>query len=106
MEYAVIAYDATDEGALERRMAVRESHMDVVKGLREQGHMIHGGALLDDAGKMIGSIIIADFPTRDAFDAWLNNDPYVTGNVWKDIQVVPFKTAPAFLGNIPKPVAH
>ncbi len=104
MEFAVIAYDATDEGALDRRMAVRDAHMALIKSLREKGNMIHGGALLDDAGKMIGSIIISDFPTREAFDEWYRQDPYVTGNVWKDVQVFPFKTAEHFRDNIRQPV--
>ncbi len=104
MEFAVIAYDGTDEGAQERRMAVREAHMKVVEDLRRKGHMVHGGALLDDGGRMIGSIITCDFPNREAFDNWLNNDPYVTGGVWQDIRVIPFKTAPPFVSNIPVPV--
>lgn len=103
MEFAVIAYDGKDDEAMNRRLAVRDNHMCLVESLRAKGHMIHGGALLDEDGKMIGSIIICDFPTRKAFDAWFNQDPYVTGNVWQDIQVVPFRTAPPFVGNIPKP---
>jgi uncharacterized protein len=105
MEFAIIAYDGKDEEALNRRLAARESHMKLVESLRAKGHMIHGGAILDDNGKMIGSIIICDFPSREAFDNWFNQDPYVTGNVWQDIQVVPFRTAPPFVDNIPKPVA-
>src|SRR5690606_5047096 len=101
MEFAVIAYDGKDADAPARRQAVREAHMEVIRGLRQQGHMIHGGALLDDDGNMIGSIIISDFPTREAFDAWYQNDPYITGNVWQDVQIVPFRTAPSFVGNIP-----
>jgi uncharacterized protein YciI len=99
MEFTVIAYDGTDKGALERRMAVREAHLQVVASLRE--HMIHGGAILDDDGNMVGSIMITNFPDRAAFDAWFQNDPYITGNVWQDVTVVPFKTAPSFVGNIP-----
>lgn len=100
MEFAVIAYDGTDEGAMERRMAVREAHLKVVASLRE--HMIHGGAILNDEGQMIGSIMITQFPDRAAFDEWFNNDPYITGNVWQDVKVVPFRTAPSFVGNIPQ----
>ena len=107
MQYAVIAYDGTDEEALERRMKVRDAHMQyVVDTRRTKGHLIHGGALLDDTDKMIGSILIVDFPDQQSFDNWYNNDPYVKGNVWQNVQIIPFKTAPAFVGNIPKgPVA-
>lgn len=103
MEFLVIAYDGDDDKALERRMAVREDHMKLVEKLRAQGNMIHGGAILDDDGKMIGSIVVCDFPTQEAFDAWLASDPYVTGDVWQDIQVTPFRTAPPFVDNIRKP---
>ena len=43
---------------------------------------------------MIGSSALLDFPDRAAFDKWLNNDPYVTGDVWRDITVHPFRVAP------------
>lgn len=100
MEFAIIAWDGQDEGALERRLSVREKHMAMVE--RYRPHMVHGGAMLDDAGRMIGSILIVQFPDREAFDAWYSQDPYVTGNVWQDVQVVPFRTAPPFATNIPQ----
>ena len=105
MEFAVIAYDGDDEKAMERRMAVREAHMKLVEGLRAKGTLIHGGAILDDDNQMIGSIVICDFENREALDVWLQSDPYVTGDVWQDIQVMPFKTAPPFVDNIRKPAA-
>lgn len=99
MEFAVIAFDGQDEDAQERRMSVRDAHLKLVASLRQ--HMIHGGAILDDEGRMIGSIMITNFPDRAAFDAWFNQDPYITGGVWQNVQVLPFKTAPSFVGNIP-----
>ena len=52
-----------------------------------------GGAILDDAGGMIGSVLITEFPTRADLDAWLAADPYVTGAVWERLEVKPFRTA-------------
>jgi uncharacterized protein len=104
MEFAIIAYDGQDKEAEQRRLAVREEHMALIRSLRAEGHMIHGGALLDENGRMIGSIIISDFPTREACDAWLRQDPYVTARVWQDITVVPFRTAPPFADRLPQPV--
>ena len=94
MQFLVIAYDGTDDKALERRLAVREKHLDGWAKLVAEGHGITGGAILDEAGGMIGSSAILDFPDRAAFDAWLNTDPYVTGGVWRDITVHPFRVAP------------
>jgi uncharacterized protein YciI len=42
---------------------------------------------------MVGSIMLVDFPDRAAVDDWLERDPYVTGGVWKEIEVKPFRTA-------------
>lgn len=100
MEFAIIAYDGTDEQALERRMAVREQHMVIAQRMRDTGRLIHGGAILDDEGRMIGSIAIAQFASRDELDTWLKTDPYIKGDVWRDIQVIPYKTAPPFMDNI------
>ncbi len=93
MQFLIIAKDGTDEGALERRMKVREAHLEGVRKMRTQGEFIAGGAILDDDGKMVGSSMIVEFSSREAMDAWLRNDPYVTGGVWKEIDVRPFKLA-------------
>ena len=42
---------------------------------------------------MIGSSLVVEFESREALDHWLQNDPYVTGNVWQDITVQAFRTA-------------
>jgi hypothetical protein len=49
--------------------------------------------MLDDAGDMIGSMLLVDFPDRAGVDAWLAADPYVTEGVWREIVVTPFRTA-------------
>ena len=106
MEFALIANDGTDKDALARRLAVREAHMKLAQKMRDEGHFIHGGAMLDDNGQMIGSILVCDFPDRQALDAHLATDPYVTGDVWRNIQIIPFKTAPPFADNIRKPAGQ
>lgn len=92
-QFLVIAYDGTDPDALSRRMASRAAHLDGVKPMVASGEMIAGGAILDDAGAMIGSATIVEFPDRAALDAWLARDPYVTGDVWRSIEVRPFRLA-------------
>lgn len=92
-QFVVIAYDGTDAGALDRRMAVRQAHLANVAPMVEAGTLKAGGAILDDAGKMIGSVTIADVPDRAALDRWLETDPYVTGGVWQKIEVMPFRLA-------------
>ena len=93
MQFLVIAYDGTDPGAPTRRQAVRDAHLVGARKLTAEGHFLIGGAILDDDGQMIGSTVIAEFPTRADLDAWLQSDPYVTGGVWQKIEVKPFRAA-------------
>ena len=89
----IIAYDGTDEEARNRRTAARPAHIDGVKLLKESGKLIAGGAILDDAEQMIGSTLYVEFDSRSELDSWLEQDPYVTGGVWKDITVQPIRLA-------------
>ena len=93
MQFMIVAYDGTDEGALNRRLAVRDSHIAGAIALKNKGNLIAGGAILDDAGRMIGSTTYVDFESRAELDAWLERDPYVTGDVWRDITVTPIRLA-------------
>ena len=93
MQFMVVAYDGTDEGALNRRLAVRDSHIAGAIELKNKGNLIAGGAILDDAGRMIGSTTYVAFESRAELDAWLDRDPYVTGDVWRDITITPIRLA-------------
>jgi uncharacterized protein YciI len=93
MQFLLIAYDGTDEGALERRMKVREDHLNKVAGLKKVGEFLFGGAILDDGGKMIGSMIVYEFSDRQSLDAMLKEEPYITGDVWKKVDIQPFRHA-------------
>jgi uncharacterized protein YciI len=42
---------------------------------------------------MIGSTLYVEFDSRAELDSWLEQDPYVTGGVWKDITVQPIRLA-------------
>lgn len=81
----VVAWDGTDEGALARRMAVREGHLARVRPHAESGLLGFGGAILGEDGRMAGSIAVIAAPDDAAARAWLADDPYVTGDVWRDI---------------------
>lgn len=97
MQFILLGYDGTDEGALERRMAVREKHLSLFAENRENGHVIFGAAILNDAGKMAGSMLVCDFETRAALDDYLKIEPYVSGDVWRRIEVLPAAVPPALL---------
>jgi uncharacterized protein YciI len=93
MQFLVTAYDGKDDGALNRRMSVREAHINGANQLKEAGHLIAGGAILDEAEQMIGSTMFVEFDSKAELDQWLASDPYVTGNVWQDISVLPIRLA-------------
>jgi uncharacterized protein YciI len=96
MQWLIIARDGSDRGAPERRQAARPAHLENTARLQEQGHLLIGGALLDDDGRMIGSAAVAQFATREDLDAWLQTDPYVMGGVWQEIEVIPYRVAPHY----------
>lgn len=98
MQFLVIAYDGTDEKALDRRLAVREAHIALGDQMRDEGKMLYGAAILNDAEKMIGSVLVCDFASRAELDQWLKVEPYVTGQVWQTIEIKPCKVGPSFAG--------
>lgn len=96
MQWLIIARDGSDEGAPERRLAARPAHLENAARLQAGGHLLIGGALVDDHGSMIGSAAVAQFSTRAELDHWLASDPYVTQGVWLDIEVIPYRVAPHY----------
>ena len=94
MQFVVIAHDGDDEGALARRQAVRQAHLDGVREMAEDGRLLAGGAVLSEDGVMVGSVVIVEMADRAAVDRWLAEDPYVTGGVWQRVEVRRFQMAP------------
>lgn len=92
-QYLIYAHDFTDNEAIERRMAVRPNHLEVVKKLKENNNFILGGAILNDDGKMIGSTMVLQFETEEEFQDWYQNEIYISGRVWDKIEVHPFRVA-------------
>ncbi|MFP4090160.1 MAG: YciI family protein [Cyclobacteriaceae bacterium] len=91
MEFLIIAHDGTDEGALDRRMNARSEHLEKARKMKEQGHLIEGGAILDEEGKMIGSTLYMQFDSREDVQKYIDEDPYVKGKVWEKIEVKPIR---------------
>ena len=79
----ITAYDGA--GMLEKRMEVRPLHLEGMERLKE--HLIAAGGLLDDEGKLKGSVLIMEFQNRDEVDEYLANEIYVKEHVWEKIAV-------------------
>lgn len=93
MQFLVIAHDGTDEGAPARRMAVREKHLEVAKGLHGNGILQLGGALLSESGSMVGSAMVIEADSEEALREMLSRDPYTHGGAWQRFEIWPFRRA-------------
>ncbi len=93
MQFLLVAFDGTDPGAIERRMKVRPEHLEKIAVLKKKGNFLLGGAILDDNQTMIGSMIVYEFPDRQALDESLRDEPYITGGVWQKIDIRPYRLA-------------
>ena len=96
MEYLLIAKDADDAQALQRRLNARDAHIAYSDEAVKRGEQLVAAALLDDKGDMRGSAVIVEFENVDALKKWLEVEPYMTGNVWKDLDIIPCRVGPSF----------
>ena len=98
MHFLIIAYDGTDSEAINRRYKVREQHLEEVRQRKKKGEHLYGAAILDENNKMIGSIMVVNYPSKEILvNEWLDHEPYVTGGVWKEIDIKPCRVPEVFL---------
>jgi uncharacterized protein YciI len=93
MQFLLIAYDGTDSKALDRRMKSRPEHLEKIAVVKKAGEFLCGGAILNDSGKMIGSMILYEVPDRATLDELLKKEPYIYNKVWEKIEIRPFRMA-------------
>jgi uncharacterized protein YciI len=89
MLFAVIRHDHPNSLAL--RMAARPKHLDYLKTVLDK--IMYGGALLDQEGGQIGSMLIIDVADKAAADAFADADPFVEANLFASSSVEPFRPA-------------
>ena len=85
VQFVVRAYDG--KGMLEKRLEVRPRHLEGMERIRQ--HVVCAGGLLDDEGKMKGSMLVMEFESHQELDEYLDNEPYVQEHVWEKIEVEP-----------------
>ncbi|MBV6750713.1 YciI family protein [Pseudomonas chlororaphis] len=95
MLYAIIATDV--ENSLDKRLAVRPAHLERLHQLQAQGRLLLAGPnpAVDSndpgAAGFSGSLIVAEFDSLSAAQAWAEADPFVAGGVYAQVVVKPFK---------------
>jgi uncharacterized protein YciI len=91
MQFLLTAYDGTDPDAPDRRVKVRGEHLEKIAVMKKKGEFLFGGAILNEAGNMIGSMIVYEFPDRISLDKRLKEEPYIIAGVWEKIEIQPFR---------------
>lgn len=84
-------------GSLEQRLAVRPAHVARLQALQAEGRLVLAGPCpaIDAADPgpagFTGSLIVAEFPSLEAAQAWAQEDPYVAAGVYEKVVVKPFR---------------
>ncbi|HKS15588.1 MAG TPA: YciI family protein [Pseudomonas sp.] len=95
MLYAIIASDVAD--SLEKRLAARPAHIERLQQLKAEGRVVLAGPhpAIDSndpgAAGFSGSLIVAEFDSLTAAQAWADADPYIAAGVYDKVVVKPFK---------------
>ncbi len=95
MLFAILSEDLP--GSLPKRLEARATHLERLKALREAGRLVlagpHPAIDAQDPGPagFTGSLVVAEFPTREAAIAWAADDPYAAAGVYASVTVKPFR---------------
>ena len=95
MWYAIIARDHSE--SLAKRDSARPAHVARLQVLQEQGRLLVAGpfpavdAIDPGSAGFSGSLIVAEFATLGDAKIWADADPYVSGGVYADVAIKPFK---------------
>ena len=87
MLFAVIRHDKANKVWL--RQSERPKHLGYLERVMHQ--IKSGGALLDDHGQQIGSVLIIDVANRSAAEEFACNDPYVEAGLFEITYISPFR---------------
>ena len=85
MQFIITAHDG--EGMLDKRLEVRPRHLENLA--KVNGRVLCAGGILDDAGRMKGSVLVMDFDSREDFDEYLAGEPYIREGVWERVETEP-----------------
>lgn len=87
--FVISCVDKPDSLAL--RMATREAHLAYANrdGLAVKVKI--GGPYLDEAGKMVGTLLIVEAPDHAAAKEFADNDPYGRAGLFQSVEIRAFR---------------
>ena len=85
MPHVIHALDRADAGGL--RAAPRPEHLAYVGGF----DVLYGGPLLEDNGRMCGSLIVLDVDSREAAEEFAAGDPYAVAGLFERVTITGFR---------------
>lgn len=95
MLYAIYGVDNPE--SLPLRKATRPAHLERLQALQAEGRLVLAGPFPavdaedpSEAG-FTGSLIVAEFASLEAAEAWADADPYRAAGVYAHVTVKPFK---------------
>jgi len=81
-----IIYQVDKAGAREIRERTREAHLAYLD--RHKDILVLGGALLaDDGVARLGSVLIVNVPSRQAADAFSENEPFRKAGLFQSVSI-------------------
>ena len=95
MLYAIISTDI--DNSLVLRQAARPAHLLRLEQLVSEGRLLIAGPnpSIDNedpgAAGFSGSLVVAEFPSLAAAQAWSDADPYAAAGIYAQVTVKPFK---------------
>ena len=91
----ICATDVAD--SLEKRLAARPAHLERLNALKDAGRLVMAGPFpavdSPDPGPagFTGSLVVAEFDSLEAAQAWAEADPYIKAGVYESVVVKPYK---------------
>ena len=95
MWYAIISQDV--DNSLDKRLSARPAHLERLKALQDEARLLiagpHPAIDSEDPGSdgFTGSLVVAEFESLVAAQAWADEDPYIEAGVYQSVVVKPFK---------------
>ena len=88
--FAIIGHDVANSSA--QRQITRAEHVERLQSLSRENRLIIAGPTPIEHGKdaMSGSLIIAEFDSIEAAQAWANDEPYLRDGVYSHVDIRPF----------------